>query len=180
MKLGEHVVLGGGAAAVLAPVLGAEGSLAFWASSVLIDVDHHWDYVSRSGFRDWSPRGMFAFHDHLFAHELHRPDFLGLNLFHTVEWFLLVGTGVLWWSSPLLFAILWGMVFHLCLDLLRLARHRALFKRALSVIEYHVRRRRLVRASLDPDRPYARALAVARDRLAAASIPSPPAGERAG
>lgn len=165
MKLEEHIVLGGGAAAVLTPVLGAEGSLAFWASSVLIDVDHHWDYVSRNGFRDWSPRGMFAYHEHLFEH-VHRRDFLCLNLFHTVEWFLLVGAGVVLWSSTLLFAVLWGMVFHLSLDLLRLARHRAVFKRALSVIEYWVRRRRLVSQGLDPDRPYAEAMAAARSATA--------------
>lgn len=158
MKLSEHIVLGGGAALALAPTLGTQGSLAFWAASILIDVDHYWDYAYRNGFRDWSPAGMFAFHEHIFTH-VHRPEFLALNLFHTVEWFLLVACAMLWQGSAILFAVLLGMVFHLALDLLRLAGHRAVFSRALSVIEYWIRRRAIVRRGLDPDRPYAEVLA---------------------
>lgn len=158
MKLSEHIVLGGGAAIALAPTLGARGSLVFWASSVLIDVDHHWDYVYRNGFTDWSPAGMFAYHERMFA-QIRRPDFLAMNLFHTAEWFLLVACAMLWQGSAILFAVLLGMVFHLALDLLRLARHRAVFSRALSLIEYWIRRRILVRRGLDPDRPSADALA---------------------
>ena len=138
MKLSEHIVLGGGAALALAPTLGARGSLVFWASSVLIDVDHHWDYVYRNGFRDWSPAGMFAYHERMFA-QIHRPDFLAMNLFHTAEWFLLVACAMLWQGSAILFAVLLGMVFHLALDLLRLARHQAVFSRALSLVEYWIR-----------------------------------------
>ena len=158
MKLSEHIILGGGAALALAPTLGARGSLVFWASSVLIDVDHHWDYVYRNGFRDWSPAGMFAYHERMFA-QIHRPDFLAMNLFHTAEWFLLVACAMLWQGSAILFAVLLGMVFHLALDLLRLARHQAVFSRALSLVEYWIRRRMLVRQGLDPDRAFADALA---------------------
>jgi len=109
VKLSEHIVLGGGAAIALAPTLGARGSLVFWASSVLIDVDHHWDYVYRNGFSDWSPAGMFAYHERMFA-QIHRPDFLAMNLFHTAEWFLLVACAMLWQGSAILFAMLLGMV----------------------------------------------------------------------
>jgi hypothetical protein len=158
VKPSEHIVLGGGAALALAPTLGIGGSLAFWAASVLIDVDHHWDYVYRNGFRDFSPAGMFAYNERMFS-QIHRPDFLAMNLFHTAEWFLLVTCVMLWQGSAILLAVLLGMVFHLALDLLRLARHRAVFSRALSLIEYWIRRRILVRRGLDPDRPYADALA---------------------
>jgi len=171
VKLSEHIVLGGGAALCAAPVLGVEGSLAFWAASVLIDVDHHWDYVYRNGFRDFSARGMFAYHDAIFAH-IRRREFVGLSLFHTIECFLLVAAGAFWWHSGFLFAALWGMVFHMSLDLLRLAGQNALFSRALSVVEYRVRRRWLIGQGIDPDEPYAQALAsvpaLARNGRAAA------------
>ena len=52
MKLREHVVLGGAAAAGLTPVLGAQDSLVFLGATVLIDVDHYWDYLVRNDFRN--------------------------------------------------------------------------------------------------------------------------------
>jgi hypothetical protein len=158
VTLHEHVILGGGAALCAAPALGAEGAMTFWAASVLIDVDHHCDYVYRNGGRDWSARGMFAYHDALFA-QIRRPEFVGLSLFHTIECFLLVGAGALLWHSGLLLAALWGMVFHLGLDLVRLGGQGALFSRALSLVEYWIRRRRLLMRGIDPDEPYVRALA---------------------
>lgn len=168
MNLREHIVLGGGAALVLSPIVGAEGGLTFWASSVLIDVDHYWDYLHHNGFRDWSWRKTFTFHAELFK-RLTDPRFLGLNLFHTVEWFLLVGSAAVWWDSSALLAVLGGMTFHLGLDLLRLSFHRAIFKRALSVVEYWIRRWRLLRTGLDPDEVYAEA-------LAAIEVPAPESG----
>lgn len=158
MNLQEHIVLGGGAALVLSPILGAEGSLTFWTSSVLIDIDHYWEYLYHNRFKDWSWRKTFAFHAELFKH-LADPRFLGLNLFHTVEWFVLVGSAACWWGSSTLLAVLGGMIFHLSLDLLRLAFHRAIFTRALSIVEYWIRRRRLFHMGLDPDGAYAEALA---------------------
>ena len=158
MTLREHVVLGGGAALALAPILGPADSAGFFGASVLIDVDHYWDYLHRNGFRDWSFRRTFEFHARLFP-RIGEPDFLALSLFHTAEWFLLVGLAAWWLGSSALVAVLGGMVFHLALDLARLARYRATFSRALSVLEYRVRRRRLVRRGLDPERAYREILA---------------------
>lgn len=157
MTLREHVILGGGAAAALYPVLGAQGSLVFWAASVLIDADHYWNYLYRNGFRNWSPGKTFAFHRALLP-RLHHSALLGLNLFHTVEWFMLVYGAARWLGSGAILAAFWGMVFHLGLDLASLTWHRAPFKRALSLVEYWVRRRGLVKRGLDPDRPYLEAL----------------------
>jgi hypothetical protein len=151
VNLREHVVLGGGAAAALVPVLGAHDSLVFFASSVLIDVDHYWDYLRRNGFKNWSWRKTFDFHWALFR-RIHEPDFLAFNLFHTAEWFALVYAAGGWLGSSAMRAVFWGMLFHLVLDLLRLTWHGATFKRALSVVEYWIRRRWLLRRGLDPDR----------------------------
>ncbi len=153
MNLREHVILGGVAATALAPLLGVQESAVFWAASVVIDVDHYWDYVYRNGFRDWSPRRMFEFHQTLFT-KIRRPEFLALSLFHTMEWFLLVYLAAVWLDATVLFAALWGMLFHFVLDVVRLAGYRAAFKRAFSMVEYIIRRRSLVRRGLDPDRVY--------------------------
>lgn len=166
MNLREHVVLGGIAAAVLSPKLGPQDAAVFWASSVLIDVDHYWDYLSRNGFRNWSFRKTFEFHRALFP-RIRDPEFLALNLFHTAEWFLLVSLAGVWLGSPAVVAAFWGMVFHLGLDVARLAWCRATFSRALSALEYWVRRRALVRQGLDPDRPY-------REALEAIGVVAPP------
>ena len=166
MNLREHVVLGGGAAVALSPVLGGTESLVFFASSVLIDVDHYWDYLGRNEFRNWSFRKTFHFHRMLFKN-VHAPDFLAMNLFHTMEWFAAVYLASVWFGSAVLHAALAGMVFHLALDLARLTWYRATFKRALSLVEYWIRRRRLVRRGLDPDRPYADAL------IAIGVVPTP-------
>lgn len=158
MNLREHVILGGGAAAALSPLLGAQDSLVFWGASVLIDVDHYWDYLWRNRFSDASPQKTFAFH-HVLFRKVHDPAVLALNLFHTAECLLMVWSAATWLGSSGLFAVFWGMLFHLGLDLARLAWCRATFKRALSIVEYWIRRRRLVRRGLDPDRVYWDALA---------------------
>ena len=157
MNLREHVILGGAAAATLYPVLGAQGSAVFWASSVLIDVDHYWEYLSRNRFRNWSFRKTFAFHRALFQ-RIRDPEFLGLNVFHTAEWFLLISLAGVWLGSSMILAAFWGMIFHLGLDLARLHTYGCLFKRALSVVEYVARRHRLVARGLNPDAPYEEAL----------------------
>lgn len=157
MNLREHVILGGAAAAALSPVLGAQDSAVFWAASVLIDVDHYWEYVSRNRFRNWSFRKTFEFHRVLFP-RIRDREFLALNLFHTAEWFLLVYLAAVWLGAGAIFAAFWGMLFHLGLDVTRLAWCRATFSRALSALEYWIRRRALVRRGLDPDRPYREAL----------------------
>jgi hypothetical protein len=157
VTLKEHVILGGGAAGVLTPILGGEGGAVFWASAVLVDVDHYWDFLYRSGFRSWSPRKMFAFHHALFP-RAGRQDFLALNLFHTVEFLVFVYLVGAWLGSGAVLAAFLGLVFHLGLDLTRLAMHRAMFARALSVIEYVIRRRRLVARGVDPNRVYQEAL----------------------
>jgi len=167
MRLTEHVVLGAGASAALVPILGVEGAGVFYASSVLLDVDHYLEYVQRTRFRDWSPARMFAFHGEVFS-RLYRPDMLALSVFHTVEWFALVFVAWHWWDGGLGLAALLGMVFHLGCDLLRLTTLGAVTKRALSLVEYGLRRRSLRRRGFDPD-------GVQKEALAALGILPAPA-----
>ena len=147
-----HALSGGIVASLLIPVLGVN-SVVFWASSVLIDGDHYLDYIYRNRFKDFSVKRMFTFHELLFV-KGEKKDFLGLNIMHTVEFLLLVYvasalTGWMW-----LKAVLWGMLFHMLVDLVYLYRQGRLFRRAISIIEYAIRWKRMKRQGLCPELPY--------------------------
>ena len=123
------------------------------ASSVLIDGDHYLDYLCRNGFRDFSLKRMFTFYE-LLGQRGGESDFLGLSGMHTVEFLLMVYavgvvTGWLW-----LKAVLWGLLFHLLLDLVYLYRKGRMFQRALSIIEYAIRWQRMRRRGRHPELIY--------------------------
>ncbi|MFC1990728.1 hypothetical protein ACFLU9_01080 [Chloroflexota bacterium] len=143
---------GGIASSLLIPVLGVNGAV-FWAASVLIDGDRYLDYLYRNRFKEFSMRRMFTFHKLLFEKE-ENQNFLGLSVMHTVEFFLGVYavsalTGWVW-----LKAALWGMLFYMAVDLVYLYRQGRLFERALSIIEYVIRWKRMRRRGLHPEQPY--------------------------
>ncbi len=156
MKAQYHVLSGGIAASLLIPVLGVNSAV-FFASSILIDGDHYIDYVFRNGFKDFSVKRMFTFHDRLFDVG-GRKNFLGLNIFHTVEFLLLEYAASTLTDWMWLRAALWGILFHMAVDLIYLYRLGRLFRRALSVFEYIVRWRRMKRRGLQPEQPYHLAL----------------------
>ncbi len=152
MKARYHALSGGIGASLLIPVLGVDSAV-FLASSVLIDGDHYLDYLYRNKFKDFNVRRMFTFHELLFG-KADKPDFLALNVSHTLEFILLVYvagavTGWMW-----LQAVLWGILFHMVFDLMYLYRQGRLFRRALSIIEYVIRWRRMKRQGLRPELPY--------------------------
>jgi len=156
MKLEYHLVAGGVASAALIPVLGVN-SAAFFASSVLIDFDHYLDYVYRNNFTDFSVKRMFAFHEFLYE-KTNETLFLGLSVMHTVEFLLLVYAVAALTGVAAIEAILWGLLFHMVLDLIYLYRQGRLFRRALSIVEYVIRWNRLKRHGLHPELPYDLAL----------------------
>jgi hypothetical protein len=152
MKARYHALSGGIAAAALVPVLGPYSAV-FLAASVLVDGDHYLDYLCRNRFQDFSVRNMFIFHNRLFE-KGRAENFLGLNIGHTAECLLLVyGAGaVTGWTW--LKAALWGMLFHLIVDLIYLLQQKRLKRRALSIIEYVIRWRRMKHRGLRPELPY--------------------------
>jgi len=152
MKSQYHALSGGIAASLLIPVLGVN-SIVFLAASVLVDGDHYLDYLYRNGFKDLSLKRMFTFHELLHEKGQER-NLLGLNVMHTVEFTLLLYaasalTGWIW-----LKAVLWGILFHMVFDLIYLYRQGMLFRRALSIVEYAIRWRRMKRQGLHPELPY--------------------------
>jgi len=152
VKAQHHIVSGGIASLLLIPLLGVN-SMIFWASSVLIDADHYLDYLYRNRFTDFSLRRMFTFHKYLLEKDK-EPNFLGLDIMHTVEFLSLLGVVVALTGLAWLAALLWGTLFHMALDLIYLYRRGAIFCRALSVIEYAIRWNRLKLQGLQPEAVY--------------------------
>jgi hypothetical protein len=161
MRLREHLIIGGAGAVFLYfyPVThlmsngvnwGFWRVLLFFAATVLIDADHYWDYLWRSKFADWSGWRMFRYYD-LIEERGNKKNFYAFSLLHTAE--ILGGVYLLayYWSSAVFMPVFWGMVFHLFLDTIYFARRRHLFIRAYSIIEYWVRKPRLIRQGIDSD-----------------------------
>lgn len=136
MTLTQHLAITAAAATVLAPLWSAEEILLFAAGSVLIDVDHYLFYAVRC--RRFDVRGMFRYFDEVEKIEKSIP-YLGLCLFHTLDFFLLVA--ILAGYYPLLLSLLVGLIFHFVIDLIDLIRKEVPFIRAFFLVEHLVRRR---------------------------------------
>lgn len=157
MKAQEHIAYGGAASAVVAMIWGPWNALVFWLASVLIDVDHYLDHIYRTGGADWNVLSIFKL-DNYFRKKLDTGEMqkraLCFSLFHTAEVFLAVYVTATHYGQSLLMFVFFGMVFHLFLDLLFLTRYKALFMRALSIVEYMIRKRIMKRRGIDPDKYY--------------------------
>ena len=152
MKLREHLIIGGIAAVILYFYYdwALWKTALFFVSSVMIDADHYWDYLWRSKFADWSGWRMFRYWD-LTTKDIKNRNFLLLSLLHTVEVFVLIFLLARFWHYTFFITIFWGMLFHLCLDMLSLAYRGIFFIRAYSVVEYWARKKRMICQGLDPD-----------------------------
>lgn len=148
MQLRQHVLYGGAASVVLFPVLGLT-SIAFWIGSVLIDADHYLEYIYHNRLTDFSVRRMHHYH-YILGNWHTRPEFLNLSIFHTVEFLTLFYLWSRWLGSPMLKVALWGMLFHLLLDTIHLARLGVVTKRAYSIIEFLVRKELMRHNGLHP------------------------------
>ncbi|HTG81330.1 MAG TPA: hypothetical protein VL949_05275 [Geobacteraceae bacterium] len=136
MTLKQHLTITGVAAAALLPFREPAEVLLFSAGSVLIDVDHYLLYVQRT--RSFDIPGMFRYFDALQPVQKTIP-YVGLCLFHTVDFFLLVG--VLTFFHPILLPLLAGFLFHFAADLIDLHRKGVPFIRAYFLLEHAIRRR---------------------------------------
>ncbi len=131
-----HIIQAALSSAALYPFAGSENTAVFGLSVVLIDVDHVVEYIRQTG----SPKiwGVFPCCQ-IIENNLHR-GFYVLNLFHTIEFLLLLGLlGLLY---PVFFYALAGALWHFALDFFMLAKRNFTFMRALSIVEYNIRARK--------------------------------------
>lgn len=148
MRPVDHVIYGSIAASVLYPYAGVE-AIYFWAGSFLIDIDHYLDYIYHNRFTDFSFRKMFDYHRALDRFWF-SPEFLNVEIFHTIEFLMLLFLVSQWTASVPLLLVFFGFVFHSLLDVVHLYRHNAVTIRAYSFTEYYIRRKRLVEAGYRP------------------------------
>ncbi len=136
MTLTQHVAVTGVAAAALSPFLTGVELILFAAGSILIDVDHYFLYIQRT--RRLDIRGMFRYFADLQPIQKTIP-YVGLCLFHTIDFFLIVGIAAFF--QPFLFPLLGGFLFHFAVDLIDLHRKGVLFIRPFFLLEHAIRRR---------------------------------------
>jgi hypothetical protein len=135
MRPRAHVVQGLVSSALLYPIIG-KNVIPFGLAVILIDMDHVIEYIIDT--RDFSLKGVSTFYDILLKNK--DKNYLGLSLFHTIEFYFLIFLFAKWFA--ILYYVLAGLIFHHIFDLISLIRHKILFVRAFSVIEYFIRRKR--------------------------------------
>ena len=160
MRPRDHVILGGVAAGALYPVLGVN-ALLLWIASFAVDIDHYLDFVYHNGFTDFSFKRMFEYHNALSELDA-RPEFLNVSILHTVEFMAPLYAVAAYTDSRALAAVFWGILIHIMLDAIYMLRRGVFLKRTHSIIEYLIRRRRLVRRGLSPLGIYNQAIKVVR------------------
>jgi hypothetical protein len=136
----------------------------FWAGSVLIDVDHYYDYLHHNRFSDFNIRRMFAYHNEIATRLYKRPEFLNLSILHTVEFLLPLYLAALWLDSFALKAMVFGCLFHIGLDLVDLYKKKIFFLRCFSVVDYIIRKRQRLGRGMDPTGVYRDAVQVVREK----------------
>ena len=127
-----HVAQSVGSAVVLYPAWG-ENAIIFGAAIILMDTDHILEYVKDT--KNIKPKGFFVYHDILLKNL--DKGYLGFNLFHTIECYLLL----LWLGQlyPAFYYILGGFLFHHLFDQVSLTKQKHPFARAFSIPEYLIR-----------------------------------------
>jgi hypothetical protein len=135
MRPKAHIVQGIVSSVLLYPLIG-ENAIPFGLAVILIDLDHFIEYVVDT--RDFSLKGISTFYDILLKNK--DKNYLGLSLFHTVEFYLLIFLSAKW--VTIFYYVLAGLIFHHLFDLIFLARHKIPYAKAFSVIEYFIRRNR--------------------------------------
>jgi len=156
MSVKEHTIIGGIVSLGLLPLLGVQ-SLALWAASVLIDADHYLEFLYHNGLKSFSLKEADSYH-RILGGWLSKPEFINLSIFHTVECLLLMYFLSLWLGSPWLKVIFYGMLLHLILDVAHLYKSGLVSKRALSVVEFKIRKGIMERNGLYPKVLYKKAL----------------------
>ena len=136
MTLTQHLALTGVAAAALSPIMSGGEILLFAVGGVLIDVDHYFLYIQRR--RSLDVVGMFRYFNELQPIQNSIP-YVGLCIFHTIDFFILLGVLSIWY--PTFLPLLLGCLYHFFIDLFSLRRQCILSIRPFFLVEHLIRRR---------------------------------------
>lgn len=130
MSLGSHLKYTAVASSAMLVFWDLQQILWFAIGSILIDVDHYIFYVFKC--KKFDIKGMFAYYNMLMR-EKDRITYLGVLVFHTIEFFIVVG--ILSLYIPLMVYLLAGLIFHFILDTIFLYRIKCIPLRAYSLIQ---------------------------------------------
>lgn len=120
----------------------------FWLATTFVDSDHYLNLVFWSGFRCFSPRQLFRFYASMVENNRRYPV-MAVEPFHTLEFVLLLGAAAFGAGPAYLKPVFWGIVFHLAVDVVHLARLKALRMRKNSFIGFWLANRALARRGID-------------------------------
>lgn len=150
MRLKSHIIAGVIGTAILYPIFGPWRSAVFFISSVMIDADHYLDYLWKTKFEDWRPSQMFKYYDHVIANKFDKRK-LGFSILHTIEAYIVIYFLAIVVNHDFFITVLGGMAYHMIFDALSFAKDRLHFIRAYSIMEYHIRKKRMQKKGLNPD-----------------------------
>jgi len=130
MSLGSHLKYTAVVSTVMLAFWDLQQILWFAIGSILIDADHYIFYAVKC--KKFDIKGMFVYYDMLMR-EKDRITYLGVLVFHTIEFFIVVG--ILSLYIPLMVYLLAGLIFHFILDTIFLYRIKCISLRAYSLIQ---------------------------------------------
>ena len=104
---------------------------------------------------------MFQYYDYVIENKYDKNN-IGFSIMHTVEVFFIIYLLSLYVSSELFLPILCGMAYHMIFDMVWLSYHKVTFIRPFSIVEYIIRKRKMIKDGLDPDGFYKKAFEVSK------------------
>ena len=130
MSLGSHLKYTAVASSAMLVFWNWQQILLFAIGSILIDADHYIFYIFKC--KKFDIKGMFAYYNMLMR-EKDRITYLGVLVFHTIEFFIVVG--ILSLYIPVMVYLLAGLIFHFILDTIFLYKIKCISLRAYSLIQ---------------------------------------------
>lgn len=147
--LRDHILAGGIFTVMLSAFFDWKTCLVFWVASVMVDVDHYLNLLYWSRFRSFDPSKLFRFYAYFHDNRLNRP-FMTVEVFHTIEFVMLLGLAAFLTRDTAVNAVLWGTLFHIAIDFVHLFNIRALKFRKHSLLEFIIRKRALEKEGIFP------------------------------
>lgn len=147
MKLTKHILLGSVIGIILYPIYKLQ-IIWFVAASVLIDVDHYGAFLIKNRFVNYNIKTMFRYYDTLIKWKS-RKELLGINMFHTFEFMLVLGIFAYYFNSLIINMVWMGFLFHNICDFIYLYRLGIPDKRSYYYLEYFRRKNIFLKQGID-------------------------------
>lgn len=136
MTLKSHILQGIALSPIAYYLTDLKSAVIFFVSFIFIDLDHYLLYIQRR--RMIGIRGMFKYFDDVWENRKNTYDIC--CIFHTIECLAVLFLLGYWRRE--FWVVLIAFFIHLLFDFYHLYKHDAIAIRALSFVEYFIRRKR--------------------------------------